>query len=188
MALKDDYTGYTVLIYSPDGDFLCEGVISSYDKKMQWIELRNTFPPSLNKDDICPLLIMTSPSPCEYKGRVVKDGWKYVFAIFKGKEKESRRMARYKVSFPATIEGLIIDGDTFPLYENLTVNIVNISRTGLRFSAPINSLLVGDKFLLRMSAVDNDRLYTAVVVNSINKDSEVSEYGCRLVANKGGQA
>ncbi|MCL1842893.1 MAG: PilZ domain-containing protein [Defluviitaleaceae bacterium] len=180
MALLKDYTGYTVLIYSPEGEYLCDGTVSKHDKKYEWIELRHGLPPSLKVDDICPLLIMTSPSPCEYRGRVVKDGWQLVLALFKGKEKENRKTTRYKVNFPVTIENLIIDGGTFPLFEILTVNITNISRTGVRFSAPLNSLLVGDKFTLRMQIGEDNRLFTAIVVNSVNK-THISEYGCRLV-------
>jgi len=181
MALRHDYTGHTVLIYSPDGEYLSKSTVSGHDRKSQWIELRSELPRSLKKDDICPLLIMTSPSPCEYKGRVVKDGWKYVFALFKGSVKENRRMERYKISFPVTVEDLIIGGDKFPLFEILTVNIINISRGGVRFNAPLNSLLVGDKFSFRMEIGGDESLYTAVVVNSVDKDSDLSEYGCQLV-------
>ena len=181
MALRHDYTGFTVLIYSPDGKYLCESKVSEHDKKSQWIELRSGLPMSLKKDDVCPLLIMTSPSPCEYRGRVVRDGWKYVFALFKGKVKENRRMERYKINYPVNIEDLIIDGVKFPLFETLTVNIINISQSGVRFSAPFNSLLAGDKFSFRMKIGGDESLYIAVVVNSIDKDSDISEYGCKLV-------
>jgi len=183
MTLRNDYTGHAVLTYSPEGEFLGEGMILSHDKQLQWIELRNEFAPStLKKDDICPLLIMTAPSPHEYKGRVVKYGKSLVFAIFKGKEKEDRATARHKVNLPITIEELMNDGNTSSSHEKIAANVINISRTGVRFSIPHKSLLVGDKVSFRMRVAENDRLYAAVVVNSISKDSNISEYGCRLVS------
>jgi len=185
LFMKKDYTGYTLLIYSPGGEYLGEGTVSGHDKKMQWIELRRGLPQSLKVDDICPLLFLTSPSPYEYQGRVVRSAGSLQFALFKGKEKESRKMARYKVNFPTAIEALVIDGDVFPLFSSEAITVINISRKGIRFSAPPNTLLVGDKFTMRMRVDGNDRLFTAIVVNLINK-TEVSEYGCRLVGNKEG--
>ncbi|MCL2501458.1 MAG: PilZ domain-containing protein [Defluviitaleaceae bacterium] len=180
MALGSDYTSCTVLVYAPNNKYITEDTISEHDKKQQWIELRRGLPQSLRVADICSLLILTAPSPCEYKGRVVRDMSRFVFALFKGQEKENRRMERYAVNFTATVEALIIDGEIFPLFEILAVNIINISRTGVRFSAPSNSFLVRDRFTLRMKISGNDRLFTAVAVNSVDRGC-FTEYGCRLI-------
>ena len=181
MALGDDYRGCSVLIYTQEGTHICDGIISVHDRKMDWIDLRAGLPSELKLDDFCSLLILSAPIPCEYQARVIKDSGKNVLSLFKGKEKENRKRTRYAVNFQASIEALIIDETEVPLYEFQTVTVINISRAGVRFKAAKNTILQGHKFKLRMKIDSDNRLFTALVINSVDISETEAEYGCSLI-------
>jgi hypothetical protein len=178
MALKMDYTGDTVLVYSPNNTYLYESVVTFHDKKKHRVELHRGMHSSLNVDDICTLLFMNTPSPSEFKGRVVKEGLQYYFLLFRGKAKEDRKTTRFAAKFNANIEELIFDGEKFPLLNPITVTTINISKTGVRFAAPQNTLLNGDAFTLRLKIDKSDRLFNAAVINYRNTNADTTEYGC----------
>ena len=180
MSLHSDYTGCTVLLYSPEGDYLGEDVISVHDRKRHWVELKGGMPPFLKVDEICTLFFLAQPTPVEYRGKVVRDGLNYSYALFKGKEKDNRRAVRYKLTFIARIMALIVEGEIYPLQVPESVTTLDISRSGIRFRAKNNTMRVGDRFVLRMTINEEERLFTAVVVNN-RDEAEYTEYGCRLV-------
>ncbi|MCL2168879.1 MAG: PilZ domain-containing protein [Defluviitaleaceae bacterium] len=181
MSLSGSFVGNTVLIYTPEGEELRQTTVSEHDKTLQQIEVRSGVPLGLKVGDVCSVLIMTQPVPIEFKARVTKNGTERVFVLFKGKEKEGRKQTRYKVNFPARLDNMISEGRVFPLLNPLEVRVINISKSGVRFAAPVNSLMKSDKFSIIMKLDDGERSFVGVVRNLRNFDNGMAEYGCRLM-------
>ena len=180
-ALSNDYTGCSILIYDAvDNHHLCSTVVTDYDKNEMRIQIE-VAPPTLETGKVCRLLILCTPTPCEYQGRVLSEGTQKTIAMYQGQEKESRGAVRYELNAPALIEKLICDGQAYPLHTPLKVKLINISKTGVRFRTPNYSLSSGDQFQMRMKIGVNEKLLIAEVTNHIDKDSTTSEYGCRFL-------
>jgi len=183
--LKGDHTGCSVLIYDADGNHLDSTFITNYDKTSLRMEIQRIHP-ELNAGSICKVMILTAPSPFEYHGRVKSDATGTYIALYLGQERENRGSERYKLSTTAMIENLICDGRAYPLYSPLEVNLVNISKSGVRFRSPFNSFSIGDRFQMRMKISETDKLLITVVVNKADIGTEASEYGCQfLIASSG---
>ena len=178
--LSGDYTGCPALIYDTEGNHLGNTIITQYEKSALRIELRE-MPSTLNQGAACKILIMASPSPCEYQGRIIKEGQRFQIAMFFGKVKENRITARYKTNASATIENLIYDGRAYPLFSPLKVNILNISKSGVRLVGSKNTFMDGDRFQMRMNINGSDKLLIADVVNCVDREGDVSEYGCQFL-------
>ena len=180
MALGSDFTDYTVLIYDVDGNHLIDTVVTSHDRNQQQIQV-SIMPEELKANDDCKLLILSSPIPCEYRGKVKKSGGSLFIAMFYGQEKESRGAARYAVSTPALIDALIVDGQTHPLQNLIKVVLINVSTNGVRFRAPYYSFEVGDKFTMHFAVSNSTKSLSAVVVNNVDNGTTSSDYGCRFI-------
>jgi len=181
MSFESKYVGCQAVIYSPDGKFLSRGAISSHDKDWDRVELSNGIPLELNINDECTLLILIKPEPWEYSVRVVKAGSKRAFVLLKGKPSENREIIRYQINFDAHIVALVREDNEYPLIVPLKVNVINISKSGLRLRADSNTLLKGDIFTLAINIEGKDRIVTAEVANHLDNNN-VSEYGCRLLS------
>jgi len=179
-ALSSDFTDCSVLIYDEAGKHLGDTVVVDYNKDALRIEVRE-IPPTLEAGSRCKLLILSSPSPCEYNGKVIKEGAKKIIAMFFGHVKENRKAVRYKVNSSALIENLIYDYRAYRLHTPLKVELINISQSGARFRATINSLSDYDRFQMRVRISDSEKLLIADVVNHLDKGSKISEYGCRFL-------
>jgi len=180
VTLSGDYTDCPILIYDMNNNQLGSTVVTNHDKKALRIEVRQV-PESLNSGDGCRLLILTTPAPCEYQGRIVREGAGKVIALHHGREKESRSDTRYKVSFPALIENLVCDDKAYILHTPLEVELVNVSKSGMRLRAPFYSLLNKDVFQIRMKISGQEKLLIAKVTNYMDKNTKTSEYGCRFL-------
>jgi len=179
-ALSENYDTYNVLIYDSNGEHLTNTVVTDHDKDEQQIQV-NHLPKELKVNDTCKLLIMTSPTPCEYLGKVKKVGGNLFIAMFQGQEKESRGATRYTVNSPALIETLIVDGKPYNLHTPIKVRLINISTSGVRFRAPFYSLDDGDVFRMYMEISHNKKKLTAQVVNHVDKQPDSSDYGCCFI-------
>ena len=179
-GLSGDHTNCSVLIYDTEGNHLESTVITEYDKIALRIEVEK-MPMALGTGAGCRVLILTSPSPCEYQGRVVKDASRRSIALYQGQEKENRNAVRYKVSLPALIEFFISEGRAYPLFSPLEVKIINISKSGIGLRAPGNSFLNGDRFQVQMKISENEKLLIAEVIHQKDVDNASSEYGCRFL-------
>jgi len=179
-SLSSDYTGCTVFIYGTGGDHLGSTLVSSYDKKQLRIEVLE-LPEVLVAGAGCKLLIMSSPAPCEYLGRVVREGAKSLIAMYQGQEKENRKSVRYKINTTALIENLVCDLKAFPLLKPLEIKLINISKSGVRFSAPVYALIDGNRFQMRMKISDSEKVLIAEVIHHTNIGHEITEYGCRFL-------
>ena len=183
-SLSADFTGCPVLIYDESGVLLSSTEIETYDRSVMRVEVKE-MPPSLNAGGVCRLLILSSPSPCEFQGRIIKEGSRKSIAMFFGQEKENRSATRYKVNYEAMIENLICDGKAYPLLTPQVVSLINISQSGARFRTPRYSFTDGDRFQMRMIIKDTAKLLIADIVNHVDKSEDSSEYGCRfLIGNE----
>jgi hypothetical protein len=146
--------------------------------------LRGGIPPSFETGETYSLLILTEPAPREYKGRVEEENTERVFLLYRGKEKENRNASRYRVNFSAQLVSLIRQNEAYELHTPIDVCVVNISKTGIRLSAPANALRKGDKVKLQVNLDSTVKHMTAIVTNYLDTSEYMSEYGCRLVADK----
>jgi hypothetical protein len=179
-GVKNDYIGCSVFFYDEEGATLSCATVVSHNKIDMRIQL-DEIPEVLKTGDMCRLLILADPVPREYHGRIRFDfGTKYV-ALFRGKDKESRGAARYKVNFAANIEKLIYNGKEYDLYEPVEVRLINISTSGMRFSAKPNTININDRFKTTISFDDNKKTLYAEVVNVREVENSHMEYGCRFL-------
>jgi len=176
-VLSDNYTGCSVLIYNTDGEHLLDTVVSEHNREAQQIQV-SALPEDLHVNDNCSLLVLTSPSPCEYLGKVKKVGGSVFIAMYQGQEKENRTATRYAVNAPALIDTLITEGHPYLLHTPLAIKLINISTGGVRFRAPYYSLADGDVFQMRVVISQNKKKLIAQVVNHVDDEPASSDYGC----------
>ena len=178
-VLDSDFTDCTVFIYNNSGTHLISTTIISHDRASKQIQV-SVMPQGLKANDDCMLLILSSPSPCEYHGKVKKVGGNQYFAMYQGQEKESRTSKRYSVNTPAQIDALIIDDQPYLLQTPLKVSLLNISTTGVRFRAPFYSFENGDFFRMHFTISNSNKLLIAQIVNFVDNKTTSSDYGCRF--------
>jgi len=178
-ALESDFTDCTVFIYNNNGVHLISTTITNHERASKQIQV-SVMPEGLKVNDDCMLLILSTPTPCEYHGKVKKVGGNQYFAMFQGQEKESRTSKRYPVNTHAQIDALIVDDRPYSLQTPLEVVLINISTTGVRFRAPFYSLEKGDHFHMHFTISNNKKQLTAQVVNFTDNKTESSDYGCRF--------
>ena len=175
-----NYVNSPVLVYDDNDNNLSRSHVVEYDSNSKRIRLEQT-PPSLEDGDACKLLILTEPSPREYQGRVRNDLTGKFIALYRGREKENRKAARYKVDIEATIDYMVYEGRAFALHTPLKIRVTDISVGGMRASAPPNALLDGDRFQTSVGIKDEKKLLIAEVVYHLDHESKNSEYGCRFL-------
>lgn len=184
--LKCDYTGCPVIVYDEAGNRLCDTTVTYYDNKRLRIEIEDPLA-NLGASDACRLLILTKPTPCEYKGRIIQAGQRKLIVIFDGKESEKREDSRYTVRLPAFIESYICDDLIYPLHTPLAVEMINISKNGARLLMPEYALSIGDRFWMCVRINNMYKSIIAEVKNQTPAEAEASEYGCRfLLSGDGG--
>ena len=179
-ALSGNYAGSTVLIYDASGQHLASTVVSSHDKTSMRVRVQE-IPPGLVIGDACTLLFLTSPAPCEYQGRIASEGTGSFIALYRGRVRENRGSVRYNVNSPAVIENLICDGKAYPLHTPLSIELINISKSGVRFRAQNNALSDGDRFQMRLKFSNSDKLLIADAIHHADVDQKTSEYGCSFL-------
>ncbi|MCL2079606.1 MAG: PilZ domain-containing protein [Oscillospiraceae bacterium] len=179
-VLAADYSGQTILIYDMDGNHLIDTVVLTHNKTEKQLYVKN-MPPRLKVNEDCKLLIMTSPAPCEYVGKVKKVGGELYLALFQGQVKETRAATRYKVNTPAAIDLYICEGQEYKLYSPVKVSLLNISTSGVRFRAPFYSLNDGDQFRINMTIKGNKKSLVAETINHLDNETATTDYGCRFI-------
>jgi hypothetical protein len=175
-------TGNSAFIYNDGGSLIVVAKIGEHDSQRDIIEVADIS--ALEIDTVYDVLIPTTPSPYTCRGKVSKNGSTKRIQLFKIKETENRRDVRYSVNFPADIENLIYEGQTYSMHRSVEVKLKNLSKNGIRFKSKYNALMTGDRFNLRLRIGDEtDKLLTAHVVYRADMDRLSSEYGCRLISN-----
>jgi hypothetical protein len=161
-------------------------MVTNYDKDRLRLEVQE-LPSNLDVGSICKLLILSSPTPCEFLGRITKEGAKRPIVMYKGQARSKRSDERHDVNLPAYIEAMIFDGHSYILFSHLEVELINISKSGVRFRSPLDSFCSGHIFRMRMRIGDKDKLLISEVTNYFDKGSEWSEYGCRFLTSYEGR-
>ena len=179
-ALTSDFAGNTVLIYDANGKHLIDTTVSDYDKSSHQIQVTD-MPEELKVNDTCKTLILSSPVPCEFRGRVKKTGGIFYIAMYMGQEKESRNATRYPIIVPALITAFVIDGTVHTIQSPVEVTLINISTTGVRFSAPYYSFDNGDELHIHAIINKSRKKITAEVIDHKDKENNTTEYGCRFL-------
>jgi hypothetical protein len=182
-ALSSDYTDNTVLIYDTNGTLLRTTVVTVYNKQEQRMQVR-LMPSTLGVNDDCKLFILSSPSPCEYLGKVRKEAGVLYIAMFQGQEKENRGATRYAVDTHGQIDSLVCDDQPYPLHSPVKVMLINVSTTGMRFRTPYYCLTIGDIISMHLIVSGTEKQLIAKVVNYSDREHESSEYGCRFLVVK----
>jgi len=168
------------MIYDKTNTHSGSSVVTQHNKDTQKIVVEEA-PSSLKVGDSCRILILSSPKPCEYQGRMISENPKTIIVIHHGREREGRGAVRYSIKSPAFIENLICASRAYRLHSPLEVELINISKSGVRFRSQYYSLLDGDRFQMRMKINNIEKLLIADVVNHMDIDAETSEYGCRFL-------
>jgi len=179
-VLASDFSGSTVLIYDSSGNHLNTTTIKTHEKKEQFITVRR-IPGELTVNDSCKLVILSSPTPCEFSGKIQKSGGSLFIAMYQGQKKENRNATRYPVKASALIDALIIDDYAHALQTPIKVDLVNISTSGMRFRAPYYSLLAGDIIKMHLIISKKNKMITAEVNNSVDHLTEATDYGCHFL-------
>jgi hypothetical protein len=184
-VLRANIIGSPVVVYDDDGNRLAHSEVLDFNKTEMRLEV-DELPDSIATGEVYDLLIICAPTPWEYKGRVLGSGLKREFALFQGKQRDSRGARRFKVDFHAGIEAFVSEGQIFALHKPVGIRVVNISKTGLRFVAKHTTLKFGDVFHMRMALSDsNEKQLEAEVVNTNIKEDSTAEYGCRFISEGG---
>lgn len=179
-ALTNDYTKSQVFIYDMEGNHLVNTIVISHDKVDKQIQVAN-MPSSLKVNDECRLFILTSPTPCEYVGKVRKFAGITSFAMFQGVVKENRAATRYKVNTPAVLNAYVHEGKVYPVLKPINVTLINISTSGVRFRAPYYTLNEGDFFRINMVVSGSNKSLIAETINHLDHNQcEYSDYGCHF--------
>jgi len=182
-VLAGDFTGCSALVYNTDGNHLISTNIREHDRADQHIRL-NLMPDELSVNDNCKIFVLSSPTPCEFLGKVKKMGGTLMIAMFQGQEKENRGATRYAVNTPASIEALVIDDKAYNLQNPVKVTLINISTSGVRFRAPYYSFIDEDIFIMNLIISNSTKIVTAKVINSADKLNSTSDYGCSFMEIK----
>jgi len=179
-VLSNDFTDLTALVYDSYGNYLISTFVLSHDREARHVVL-DRMPEEVKANENCKLIILTSPTPCEFVGKAKKTGGNYYIALIQGQEKEGRIAPRYSINNPALITAVIVDGEVHRIQTPVKITLINISTTGLRFRAPYYSFDVGDDFQLDMFIGKNQKKATVRVINTVDNDTESSDYGCRFL-------
>ena len=177
--MAHNYIGCSVVLHSDRWELLGTASIIAHDVKANAIEL-STVPENVQIGKMHKVMIFSPNRLREYTARADRYGGKTLFLLSKGQDKENRASERHPVDFDAVIESLTCDNKEYTLCLGINVKLVNISRSGVRFTAPFYTLLMGDIFSIRMEIGGLYKLIVAEVVNNINTEPVESQYGCRF--------
>jgi len=182
--VRKDYVSCRTLIYDEDGEFLTNAKILDHDSNENTIKVQNL--PALNSRKKCELVILTSPKPYSYKGTIHKtainksDAGKLI-RLYQKREAENRRDPRYSTNILARIEALIFNNTVYKLHTAMAVQLINISKGGLRLRSKYNALAIGNRFPINVKIGDTDTMLTAEVTNITDSKTDYSEFGCHFV-------
>ncbi|MCL2226332.1 MAG: PilZ domain-containing protein [Oscillospiraceae bacterium] len=178
-AMGENYIGCVVLLFDQGDNVIGSTKVTHVDNEALRIEVQQ-LPKGLDVGSACRLLIFNNNRPSEYQGKIVREGAKILIAI--GRTGEKRKERRGEINARAQIEGLIYGGQMYPLHRPIEVTLINISRGGVRIKAPNDTLVLGNKFQAGLNINDVEKVIVAETVNLVDKDSGISEYGCRFLA------
>jgi hypothetical protein len=172
--------GYTAYVYDINDVLLVKTKIAEHDRKEMQIELSGR--PGLKHGEKCKVLVLSFPVPLEFMGTaLVNRHGPVTILLYRGKNKENRESARYKVDVSVGVENFIRgklsqNGNTPP-----AVRLINISSGGARIQAPLEAVSVGDKLEILLKIGSKDERVWLEVLNALPITPESAEFGCKMV-------
>ncbi len=184
--------GCAVQIYDKLDYLVMESTVSSHDTRLSEIELGEfaLYPDLTSLEEATGLKdgatyrvrIMCLPVPYEYVGNAILKGGYRVIVLYRGEISENRHNPRYKVDAPASIVSLVYENKAYVMLAPLEVRIVNVSQSGVRFSAKHNTMSLGDSFEMILPIGGKKQSLLAKVMNCVDVDPETTEYGCSFLS------
>ena len=179
-ALRSDYTGRNVLIYDSNGKLLCETSITEHDRNSMQIKVKQL--PDTGSSENLKLLVMSQPAPSDFQGRVVRIGKDKEIALYNGKERELRGSTRYQVDVVSKIENYVENNVFRPADPVVSIRLINISTSGLKFVSADQSLQTGQAFQIRMQIGQQEQLIVAQIVHFHVDATGTANYGCKILS------
>ena len=184
MPIDNDFTDHTVVIYNEYGDKITETTIVEYDIIIGSIRIKEDL--KLTTGINVQLLILTSPSPCFFLGRIGPRIQNMItIDLHSGKSKEDRTFERFSIDLINSIESTGTINSI--IRENVKIDappqkvqLINISHGGIRFSGASGILHKNDEIILTIKNSNADQILTAKVVNFLNAPLGRTEYGCQF--------
>jgi len=183
-AIKKDFTSCNALIYDEDGQLLATVKILAYDRIENSIEIQGE--PILDMVKKCDLIILTDPLPYAYKGTIHKpvlnkaDSCKLI-RLYQENRKENRSEARYRINLTTNADSLIFKGEAYHLHTPLDVQVIDISKSGLRIRSKLYAFADGNSFHVQLQIGGSDTRMLVEIINTTDFAPYYSEYGCRFV-------
>jgi len=182
--MRKDYVNCRTLIYGVDGELLANVKILDHDSNENTIKVQNL--PALDGKKKCELLILTAPKPYTYKGTIHKTSVNksdtgMLIRLYQEQEAENRKEPRYSINMLTNIEGLIFNDAVHKMHTPLAVELINISKSGMRLRSKYNALAIGNRFHVNVRISGSDAMLTAEVINITDSKTDHSEFGCHFV-------
>lgn len=177
--MNKDFSECNVIVYDNEKKVLVNVEILEHIADENMIVVENV--KELVEGTLCSLLILATPTPYAYDGRIRTYNRRKIIALFNGEAKESRKDIRYMVDLPVHIVSLIHDGKPYPMHKEVSANLVNISRGGIRIRTAFNALSYDDRFQMRLNPEYTGKMLAAEVIHRFDEPPEYSEYNCRLL-------
>jgi hypothetical protein len=181
--MRKDFLTCSAFIYSEKGEFLTKINIREYDRSERYIVIPDT--PVLDDVKRCEVLIIASPAPYAYKGTIHTHNYEKIIKLYRETKKDNRIETRFNIEMTATVGSLIYSRRTYPMHTPIEVELVNISKNGVRFRSEPNDFYSGNVFNIYLKTGRKFKLLTAEVVNvtepSVDFPFDFAEFGCRFV-------
>ncbi|MCL2566048.1 MAG: PilZ domain-containing protein [Defluviitaleaceae bacterium] len=178
--MRKDFSGCNAIIYDENDNLLVNVKIEAHHVQENSVTVPDV--PELTVGILCKLLILTSPTPYSYQGRIHRRTGRKVITLFKGDIAENRKDSqRYKTDIPAFIEALVVEGKTFYLRNKVEGRVLNISKGGLRLRTIYNAFNPGDRYQIHLKSSDLDLNMFAEVRGRSDTADGHSEFSCQFI-------
>lgn len=95
-----------------------------------------------------------------------------------------REYKRHNIESSGRIECVYINGQPVKLRRFPTVEVKDVSASGIRIKAGLNEFRIGHRFMIRYKVGENQLTGIYEVVRTLNRKETSSEYGCRYVVDE----
>ena len=177
--MTNNFNGCVVLVYNNEGNQIAQTSVLDLRLSDETIMVSD-LPFNINEE--FDIIILTTPTPVTSKARMIKHMQGIsTLRLSQSRLSEKRKEARYPVDIQAAVMDMLFDNVLYPLHTPVGVNLINLSKNGTRLSARNYTMLEGDFLRIRLKIGANNQIWTLHVVNQLDRDSESSEYGCKLM-------
>lgn len=181
--MRKNFIGCNAIIYDENDILLANVIIEEHNLQENSVAVSDVL--ELTVGILCKVLILTSPAPYSYLGRIHKRGRRKIITLFKGDVAEARKDSqRYKTDIPASIEGVVLEGKLYLMRNKVEGRALNISKGGLRLRTEYGSLNVGDRYQVHLQSNDLDISMFAEVRGKIDTSDGYFELSSQFIAEE----